>query len=50
VHLLALSEDNLNEEVFLKSAKKIMRQAIDHLLGGREIKARTLYVGGGKAQ
>ena len=42
-HLLALAEDNLNDEVLLKSAKHIMRSAIDHLLGGREIKARALY-------
>jgi DNA repair protein RecO (recombination protein O) len=42
-HLLALAADNLNEVVYLKSAKFIMRQAIDHLLGGREIKARALY-------
>ncbi|CEG56460.1 DNA repair protein RecO [Legionella fallonii] len=42
-HLLALSEDNLSEEALLKSAKHIMRQAIDHLLGGREIQARNLY-------
>ena len=42
-HILALAEDNLNEAIYLKSAKIIMRQAIDHLLGGREIKARALY-------
>ncbi|KTD31155.1 DNA repair protein recO [Legionella moravica] len=42
-HLLALAEDNLDEASCLKSAKRIMRQAIDHLLGGREIKARALY-------
>lgn len=42
-HILALAEDNLNEVYYLKSAKQIMRQAIDHLLGGREIKARALY-------
>jgi DNA repair protein RecO (recombination protein O) len=42
-HLLALAEDNLSEAAYLKSAKIIMRQAIDHLLGGREIKARALY-------
>ncbi len=42
-HLLALSEDNLSEDVLLRSAKHIMRQAIDHLLGGREIQARNLY-------
>ena len=42
-HLLALSEDNLSEEAVLKSAKRIMRQAIDHLLGGREIQARNIF-------
>jgi DNA repair protein RecO (recombination protein O) len=41
-HLLAIAEDNLNDTACLKSAKIIMRQAIDHLLGGREIKARSL--------
>ncbi len=43
-HLLALAEDNLEETLYLKLAKMIFRQAIDHLLGGREIKSRTLYV------
>lgn len=43
-HLLALAEDNLHDSVYLKSAKIIMRQAIDYLLGGREIKARALYI------
>ncbi len=42
-HLLALSEDDLSDESFLKSAKLIMRQAIEHLLGGREIQARSLF-------
>ncbi|MCE0724225.1 MULTISPECIES: DNA repair protein RecO [Legionella] len=42
-HILALAQDNLNEAPYLKSAKIIMRQAIDHLLGGREIKTRALY-------
>ncbi|HAU1190702.1 TPA: DNA repair protein RecO [Legionella pneumophila] len=42
-HLLAIATDNLSEAAYLKSAKFIMRQAIDHLLGGREIKARSLY-------
>ncbi|MGM9451810.1 DNA repair protein RecO [Legionella bozemanae] len=42
-HILALAQDNLNEASYLKSAKIIMRQAIDHLLGGREIKTRALY-------
>lgn len=43
-HLLALAADQLHEAHYLKSAKIIMRQAIDHLLGGREIKARSLYL------
>ncbi|HDL0330267.1 TPA: DNA repair protein RecO [Legionella pneumophila] len=42
-HLLAIAADNLSESAYLKSAKFIMRQAIDHLFGGREIKARSLY-------
>lgn len=42
-HLLALAEGNLSEEAYLKSAKIIMRKAIDHLLGGREVKARALF-------
>jgi DNA repair protein RecO (recombination protein O) len=42
-HILALAEDNLDEADCLKSAKIIMRKAINHLLGGREIKARALY-------
>lgn len=43
-HIIALANSNLNELIYLKTAKQIMRQAIDHLLGGREIKARALYV------
>jgi DNA repair protein RecO (recombination protein O) len=42
-HILALAQDNLHEMECLKSAKIIMRKAIDHLLNGREIKARALY-------
>lgn len=42
-HILALAQDNLENASYLKSAKLIMRQAIDHLLGGREIKSRSLY-------
>lgn len=42
-HILALAEDNLSEVAVLRSAKIIMRQAIDHLVGGREIKSRRLY-------
>lgn len=43
-HILALAADNLEEILYLKLAKMILRQAIDHLLGGREIKSRALYV------
>lgn len=43
-HILALAEDNLSETAYLKSAKIIMRKAIDNLIGGREIKARSLYI------
>lgn len=42
-HILALAQDDLGEAAYLKSAKIIMRQAIDHLIGGREIKSRALY-------
>ncbi|KTD59320.1 DNA repair protein RecO [Legionella santicrucis] len=42
-HILALAQDDLSEATYLKSAKIIMRQAIDHLVGGREIKSRALY-------
>lgn len=42
-HILALAQDNLSDPACLKSAKMIMRQAINHLVGGREIKARALY-------
>ena len=40
--ILALAQNNLNDLASLKAAKTIMRQAIDHLLGGRIIKARAL--------
>ena len=42
--LLAIADNNLDKSQYLKSAKIIMRQAIDHLLGGREIKARSLFL------
>lgn len=41
--LLALAQDDLEKERHLRVAKKIMRQAIDHLLGGKEIKSRSLF-------
>lgn len=43
-HILALADDNLSDIAYLKSAKIMMRQAIDHLVGGKEIKARALYI------
>lgn len=42
-YLLALAHDDLEDPGSLKAAKLIMRKAIDHLLDGREIKARALY-------
>ena len=44
VDILAMSKDRLEEPEVLRIAKKIMRIAIDHVLEGREIKARGLYV------
>lgn len=41
--ILALSQGQLDDVNALKTAKLIMRQAIDHLLGGRELKSRSLY-------
>lgn len=41
--ICALSEDRLDDVISLRVAKIIMRQAINHLLNGREIKARSLY-------
>lgn len=42
-HILAIAQDNLEDVSYLKSAKFIMRQAIDHLLGGRDIQSRSLF-------
>lgn len=42
-HILALAEGKLDDPLVLKSAKRIMRRAIDHALGGRSIKSRELY-------
>ena len=41
--ILALAQGQLDEIKVLKTAKFIMRQAVDHLLGGRELKSRSLY-------
>ena len=42
-HLIALSNDELQDPMVLKSAKWIMRRAIDVLLDGRVIKTRSLF-------
>ncbi|WED43860.1 DNA repair protein RecO [Legionella cardiaca] len=42
--ILALAEGHLNDVHVLKIAKFIMRQAIDHLLGGKPLKSRALYI------
>ncbi len=42
-HILALAAGHLHDTSHLQAAKIIMRLAIDHLVGGREIKARDLY-------
>ncbi|MBA2651990.1 MAG: DNA repair protein RecO [Tatlockia sp.] len=41
--ILALSEGRFEQLSVLKSAKYIMRQAINHLLGGKELKSRALF-------
>lgn len=43
VDLIDLAEGRLETLSVLKSAKLIMRQAIDHLLGGKVLKSRLLY-------
>lgn len=42
-HILALSEDRLDDPQVLKLAKRIMRMVVDDLIDGREIKSRALY-------
>jgi DNA repair protein RecO (recombination protein O) len=41
--LLALSQDDLSEPHVLKTAKYIMRQALEHALGNKKIKSRDLF-------
>lgn len=47
-HLLALSQDNLEDRKVLHVAKWVMRRAIEYLIEGREIKARQLFGAGDK--
>ncbi|MDP3560673.1 MAG: DNA repair protein RecO [Legionellaceae bacterium] len=42
-YLLALAEGKLENPLVLKAAKIIMRAAMNHALGGKEIKTRNLY-------
>ncbi len=42
-HLLAIEAHQLDDEIVLKSAKIILRQAIDHALGGKILQTRQLY-------
>lgn len=42
-HILAMSMDNLASLDVLKTAKYLMRQAIDHLLDGKPLHSRALY-------
>lgn len=41
--ILAISQDKLDTPQTLKTAKYIMRQAIDHLLAGKVLKSRSLF-------
>lgn len=41
--LLALSRENLDENLGLGEAKRLMRKVIGHLLGGRPLRSRELY-------
>lgn len=43
MHLLALAREDWSNTDYLKSAKYIMRSAIDFLLDGKVIKARSLF-------
>ncbi|KTD64865.1 DNA repair protein RecO [Legionella spiritensis] len=43
--ILSFARGRLDDVQVLKTAKLIMRQAIDHMLGGRELKSRTLFLG-----
>ena len=43
-HIMALSQDNLEEPGVLIAAKRLMRQALHHALGGKAIKTREWYL------
>lgn len=43
-HLLAFASDTFDDIDTLKTVKRFMRRAIEHLLDGRALKARSLFV------
>lgn len=43
-HLMAMANDQLEDAMVLRAAKRMMRLAIGQVLGGHEIKARQLYL------
>lgn len=43
-HILALSHDELHDPIVLKTAKYVMRAAVDHALGGKRLKSREFYL------
>jgi len=42
-HIFAITQGQFIDVQVLKTAKLVMRQAITHLLGGRELKSRALF-------
>lgn len=42
--ILAIASDTLNDPSVLLAAKKLLRTAIDHLIDGKPIKARELFI------
>lgn len=43
--ILAIGEGQFDGIEVIKTAKLILRKAIEHLLGGRELKSRSLFIG-----
>lgn len=42
--LLALARDDLSELTVLRTAKRVMRQALQHALGGKKLMSRELFI------
>ncbi|XOZ33741.1 DNA repair protein RecO [Halomonadaceae bacterium KBTZ08] len=49
-HLLALAADELDNQAVLRLAKRLMRSLMDHLLQGRPLHSRRLFVRQGKSE